>query len=235
MELVSLKQGKAVITVQTIVEASGNTENAVQKAIKNSEQDLYDLFLVEPESDLKSDLREWLPRSKTGKSIKWSQVVLEEDQAYFLITLLDNTDRVVEFKKSMIGAFRKMRNEILYLREQALITDGEKKVIDAVAEARALNTYTTDNNIDMISLGRYKQLHPEVSKEDIIKALQLKGWIQRVRKETVFTRLTEATPDYVADVVSGERLKGTVIFTEGAITSSLKDLYRNSTVDEEDE
>jgi len=196
MELVTLKQGKAVITVQTIVEASGNTENAVQKAIKDNEDNLYDLFLVRPESDLDSDLKEWLPRSKTGKSIKWAQVVLEEDQAYFLITLLDNTPKVVRFKKGMIGAFRKMRNEIVYLREQALITEGEKKVIDAVAEAKALNTYMTDSNIEMISLGRYKQLHPEVSKEDILKALQLKGWIRRIRKETIFTRLTESAPDF---------------------------------------
>ena len=108
------------------------------------------------------------------------------------------------------------------LRDLTIAFEKEKTLL--IAGAKKLNTYQNDKGLSMITLGKYKELHPNIHKDTIIEALKKKGWISDIFRNTVYRRLTPSCPTYVGDVINGSRFKGTVIFTEASITSAIKDL-----------
>jgi len=112
MELVTLKQGKAVITAQTIAKFTGNTENAIQKAIKDN---LTKLTLLTKDPN-------WAQRSKSGKSMKWSKITLTEEQVNFILNTTSHTKNItykdlVRYLETGEGSYDR-KTKYLYIIQQ---------------------------------------------------------------------------------------------------------------------
>lgn len=99
-ELVYVKRNDAFTDSLVIAEATGNKHNSVIRLIKNQKKQLERFGIIEF-MDLKSK------NPNGGRPVKICQ--LNELQATLLITFLDNTDKVVEFKTELVRQFYEMR------------------------------------------------------------------------------------------------------------------------------
>lgn len=93
---------------------------------------------------------------------------LSEQQAYFLLTLLRNKPKVIEFKKNLVKAFFAMRTELMRRQIAKMerkpirkaLTDGIKYLPDSPHKGRQFGNYT--NLIYKIVLGKNaKQIREE--------------------------------------------------------------------------
>jgi phage regulator Rha-like protein len=103
--LITIENQTAVVSLDTIIKFSENTEDAVQSLIRNNEVRIHSLS----KSPISNPT---LPRGKSGKQIEWSNVKLNEQQVYFVLTLLKNTENVVKFKLELIKQFFNIKEDL---------------------------------------------------------------------------------------------------------------------------
>lgn len=100
-ELVIIKKNEVYTNSLIIANGIGRNHDSVTKTIKRYYNHLNDLgkvgLTVQP--------------SKSGQ--KQNVYILNETQAVFLLTLMDNSEKVIEFKKALAVEFIKMKNFIL--------------------------------------------------------------------------------------------------------------------------
>ena len=112
-ELVYIKKNDAFTDSMVIAEATGNQHNSVMRLIKRQRESLEKFGVIEF-MDLKSK------NHKGGRPIKICP--LNEMQATLLITFLDNSDSVVDFKTELVRQFYEMR-KILAQRQTEVWID----------------------------------------------------------------------------------------------------------------
>ncbi len=112
MDLVILKKNDCFTTSEIIAEGTKRTHEAIQKIISKHENRFKTFgkvgFEIRP-----------LEKSKTGQKSKI--YILNEQQTTFLLTLMRNTDIVLDFKEKLVKEFYKMRQFILEKSSQAWI------------------------------------------------------------------------------------------------------------------
>ena len=108
-ELVFIKRNDAFTDSMTIAEATDNQHKSVVALIKSHKESLESFGKIEF-SDFKST------NSRRGRPVKICY--LNEPQATLLITFLDNSDKVVDFKTELVRQFYAMR-KILIERQTA--------------------------------------------------------------------------------------------------------------------
>lgn len=133
-ELVFIRKNDAFTDSMVIAEATGNQHNSVIRLIKRQKKQLEKFGTIEF-MDLKSK------NPNGGRPVRICQ--LNELQATLLITFLDNTDKVVEFKAELVRQFYEMRKLLaerqtevwIEMRKQGkLIRRDETDVIQQLVE-----------------------------------------------------------------------------------------------------
>lgn len=99
-ELITVRSNEAFTNSMVIADGTGNKHNSVARLIKRHKDVLERWGRVEF-LDLKSK------NPKGGRPVKFAY--LNEQQAIFLVTLLDNNEIVVQFKAELVDEFCKMR------------------------------------------------------------------------------------------------------------------------------
>lgn len=130
-ELVYLKSDDVFTDSMVIANGTGNQHNSVMRLIKKQKAQLEKFGKIEF-MDLKSK------NPNGGRPIKYC--TLNEPQATLLVTFLDNTDAVVEFKTELVRQFFEMRKfiaerhtkEWLETRQQGKLT--RRKETDVIQE-----------------------------------------------------------------------------------------------------
>ncbi len=109
-DLVILKKNDCFTTSEIIADGTNRTHEAIQKIISKHENRFKTFgkvgFEIRP-----------LEKSKTGQKSKI--YILNEQQTTFLLTLMRNTDIVLDFKEKLVKEFYKMRNFILEKQSEA--------------------------------------------------------------------------------------------------------------------
>ena len=219
--LITINETNPVVELATIIHFSENTEDSVQRLIRENEEELDSLI----ESQR---INPTLPRGKSGKQIEWSNVRLNEKQVYFVLTLLQNTANVKKFKLELIKQFFAMRDEISQIREKATREAFEKDktlAIEALIEEKrlALEDARRLNDYDgFITITKYIQEYnsEKYDKDLIYDALTWKGLNRNETIQTVYRRLPENIDDYMGRTISGT--KGTPIYPPAVIDGVIK-------------
>lgn len=109
-------------TDKIIAEHSGNSLHAVKVLIYNHKQDFEDFGI------LSFEMTKLPGRGRPQKTYH-----LNEQQATFLITMLDNTPQVKQFKKSLVREFYAMKQELTQRQINRAIEKPQRKTLmDAV-------------------------------------------------------------------------------------------------------
>jgi CRISPR/Cas system CSM-associated protein Csm2 small subunit len=108
--IVTIEDDSAYVTIETLVKFSGNGEKPIKALIRKYESRLESKSSAFSKS---SDSFKF-PRLSSGtneNSINWSEVKLNERQAMFLLTLMANSEQVVNFKDDMETEFYKYKTK----------------------------------------------------------------------------------------------------------------------------
>lgn len=124
-ELVYLKKNDAFTDSLTIAEATDNQHNSVMRLIK-SQKKRFEKFGQIEFMDLKSK------NPKGGRPVKYCQ--LNELQATLLITYLDNSEKVADFKAELVRQFYEMRKLLAEKQTAAWVETRKQGIISRKAE-----------------------------------------------------------------------------------------------------
>ena len=113
-ELVYLKKDDAFTNSMIIAEGTGNDHNSITRLIRKYPDDFGKVDFM----DLKSK------NSKGGRPVK--VYLLNEEQATLLVTYLDNSEIVREFKKDLVHQFYQMR-KLLAEKSTSIWVDARKQ------------------------------------------------------------------------------------------------------------
>ena len=105
-------------TDKIIAEHSGNSLHAVKVLIYNHKQDFEDFGI------LSFEMTKLPGRGRPQKTYH-----LNEQQATFLITMLDNTPQVKQFKKSLVREFYAMKQELTQRQINRALEDIQNVVV----------------------------------------------------------------------------------------------------------
>ena len=111
-------------TDKIIAEHSGNSLHAVKVLIYNHKQDFEDFGI------LSFEMTKLPGRGRPQKTYH-----LNEQQATFLITMLDNTPQVKQFKKSLVREFYTMKQELTQRQINRAIEKPQRKTLMAAVKS----------------------------------------------------------------------------------------------------
>lgn len=167
MNLVYLDGKKQPYTTSEIVAECAEVERiTVRKLIENRKKELEQFGILSFEMTKINDSK--------GRPRKIYH--LNEQQATLLITFLKNTAPVVEFKKNLVKAFFKMREELTKYRQQYEASKPTQKALSqAIAEhprykgsARlGMNIATMNSNIIKLVTGDRRMKKAELNAEEL--------------------------------------------------------------------
>lgn len=114
-------------TDKIIADCSDNQLKVVKNLIRNHKQDLEEFGILHFEN------AKPLKGSKGGRPVKTYH--LNEEQATLLITYLDNTPQVNQFKKSLVREFYRMRQELTQRQINRAIEKPQRKTLMAAVKS----------------------------------------------------------------------------------------------------
>lgn len=130
-------------TDKIISDYSGNQLKVVKNLIRNHKNDLTELGVLHFEN------AKPIKGSKGGRPIKTYR--LNEMQATLLMTYLDNTDQVREFKKRLVKAFFQMRDEKLkQVRNRVIGIPQRRTLTDAIQQWEHGNSWSYKTVTDLL-------------------------------------------------------------------------------------
>ena len=130
-------------TDKIIAECSDNQLKIVKNLIRNHKKDLSDFGVLHFES------AKPLKGSKGGRPTKTYH--LNEQQATLLITYLDNTPQVNQFKKSLVREFYRMKQELTTRQINRAIEKPQRKTLmDAVKSWPNANQWSYRNMTQLL-------------------------------------------------------------------------------------
>ena len=125
--LITIENAHAVVELSTIVEFSKLGEQSIKKIIKRKIDMLVKNGLSYP-YDLSEDLN-------------YSEMRFDEKSCTLLLTLLPNNEITEKFKEELVNQFFKMRDEVMFIREQAIREDAQKKIAKVKADANKVRIH----------------------------------------------------------------------------------------------
>lgn len=157
------KKGEVFTDSLTIAEKSENQHESIVRLLNNNYEDFEEYGKVEF-SDLKS--------GKRGRPIRI--YYLNEQQATLLLTYLNNSQPVKEFKKNLVREFYKMKNFIKSLQTAKLeFPEFTDAIMEAHEEPKHYHFSNEINMINKIVLGlnakQFKEQNGIGSKENSIR------------------------------------------------------------------
>lgn len=111
--IVKIEKDEMFVDLKSIIRFTKNSENSVKELVRKNKVDLITLGL-----SYHSDLS-----ISNGEDLNYSELVFNEDVATYLITLMQNTQRVKEFKFNLVKNFRDARKTI---RENICLTNKDQ-------------------------------------------------------------------------------------------------------------
>jgi len=229
VNLITIKNTQPVITMNTLEQFSGHDEKSIQNVIRGNEKDLLEMSMSWEENYSQQDLSLPLHTNGTNKGkVNWLNVVFDEKQSMYLLTLLGNTKKVKAFKKQLVNEFFTMRTEIVSIEIKAIQENANKQILLVKEESRKYNDYS-----GYVTIGRYLQeenVH-DYSKELIYKALTWKGISKDEEVKTIYRRIPQGTPEYLGKTISGS--KGAPIYPPSVITGVVQE-YEVQVLDKEE-
>jgi len=121
-ELVEVQNGQAFVSLDTMVKFSENTEKTIRNVVAKNIERLESLIETESLPEQQALVKKTLsfPRHRSGArkgKLDWSKIKFNRDQAAFLVTLMDNTEPVVEFKYNLIKQFSNVEKNLIAAKE----------------------------------------------------------------------------------------------------------------------
>lgn len=130
-------------TDKIIAECSNNQLKVVKNLIRNHKKDFEDFGVLHFEN------AKPLKGSKGGRPIKTYH--LNERQATLLITYLDNTPKVNQFKKSLVNEFYRMKQELTQRQINRAVEKPQRKTLmDAVKDWQHANKWSYRNMTQLL-------------------------------------------------------------------------------------
>ncbi len=130
-------------TDKIIAECSKNQLHAIKVLIYNHKQDLEDFGV------LSFEMTKPIKGSKGGRPQKTYH--LNERQATLLITYLDNTPQVNQFKKNLVNEFYRMKQELTQRQINRAIEKPQRKTLmDAVKDWQHANKWSYRNMTQLL-------------------------------------------------------------------------------------
>ena len=136
-QIITIENDESFVTIDTLVKFSGNAEKAIKTSINK--------YKTELEGFSEKHFSTLSIKGANNGAMDWSLVRLNEDQATFLLSLMQNTDEVVKFKINLVKEFRRLKNkEIIQLSpmeqmKASLVFASEQVAKEKAAKSRALN------------------------------------------------------------------------------------------------
>ena len=99
-------------------------------------------------------------------------IELNEEQSMFLMTLLKNTEEVVEFKFNLVKAFNFMKKELMVrINTRHLVKEKRKELTDSIK-----NCVTDESNFKKFAFSNYSKLvYKKVLGKDVKKSKEERG------------------------------------------------------------
>ena len=150
-EIITIENDESYVTIDTLVRFSGNGEEPIKALIRKYADKLEAKQEHFSKTVLKGNLK-LLPKNNGGTT-NWSKVRLNERQAMFLLTLMANSEQVVNFKDDMETEFYKYKNKAMEVKspmqivQEAIVIANEQIAKEKAAKQRALKML---NNASLI-------------------------------------------------------------------------------------
>jgi len=106
-KIITIENNESYVTIDTLVKFSGNAETAIKSSVLKYEVELGGFGLrncKEKANFLK------IKKGRHKGNMDWSTVRFNEDQATFLLSLMQNTPEVVRFKVNLVKEFRRLKD-----------------------------------------------------------------------------------------------------------------------------
>jgi phage regulator Rha-like protein len=184
-KIISLDNDKAIVSLDTIVKFSGNTEKVIQKHVRNNIE-----RLIKNGLSYGFDL---------GEHLNYSEMTFNEQSATLLMTFLPNSEKVMDFKENLVDEFFKAREiitkQFLEIQENKnklaqLELKAKDKVIQQLSNIVKDYKKITKDNIIYISANGLADDRKFTAKSfrEFMKDLKL---IKKVPKLTYYWEATE--------------------------------------------
>ncbi len=189
-------------TDKIIADYSGNDLDSVRRLIRNHKNDFEEYGI------LGFEIRKLKRRGRPEKIYH-----LNEMQATLLMTYLDNTDKVREFKKRLVRAFFQMRNEKLeQVRNRVVGIPQRRTLTDAIQQWKHGNRWSyktiTDLLLKQVTGMNAKQLkasrHVKNAMDGLITAEQAK-----------YQQLENVVTGFIGLNKTYDQIKGILLLTDG--------------------
>jgi hypothetical protein len=105
--LITIENQTAVVSLDTIIKFSGNTEASVRKLVRDNKETLVEFGL-----SYTSDIGVLNPDILNETELTYSELVFTESASTYLITLMKNSEQVKQFKYELVKAFYGAREVI---------------------------------------------------------------------------------------------------------------------------
>jgi len=204
MTLQDLASGKIVNAPKTKSGDLIKNKNLMQK---------FNIMVSELDEDKLNGLNFQLVKYKDSKNEERSTISMDLKTITWFATPYYHNLRfdVVDF------AFNTLKRE-----KETLIEVKRVELEEAVKEAKQFKIYTNKSNVELMSVGKFIQLHPSISKESVNTALEYYKWQKVITKTTEYKRLGEGALDFASGVITGSKEKGTPIYSENLVLSLLE-------------
>ena len=188
--LIAIDDGNAVVSIDTIVKFSGNSEDSVQSLVKDYKNELLS-FENCNSSRISNPTESFLKVHKIGKNIgkiDWSNVRLNEQQTYFLLTLLKNTENVTRFKMELIKQFFDLREKYQF----DMKNEFDKQLADIRKAPRKCNIYKKEDKNFTSCRGLIQHAdNIDYTETQIKENLAAQGLIRKIYKRTMYWEITD--------------------------------------------
>jgi phage regulator Rha-like protein len=162
-EIITVENDESFVTIGTLVKFSGNDEKPIKALIRK----YIDKIEAKSCAFSKSSDPFKFPRLANGtneNSLDWSNITLNERQAMFLLTLMANSEQVVNFKDKLEEEFYKFKNkEVVTLSPLQLAN----QTLTIVAEALDKETKQKEKALKMLETAKIIEINQLVSDMDI--------------------------------------------------------------------
>lgn len=191
--IVKVNNEVPVVTLNDVIKFSGNTAKSTKELILKYEEEIMSLSLSKLEDSGENGK---LVRRSSGLSVDWAKVELDEAQSSFLLTLMQNTEKVVAFKLRLIKEFMSIKEEL-----------HQKEIAKIKSEKKLCNTY-------MINGSRYASCRG-VAQRSNLKEKEIKRTFEKlgyIKEKLVLTRFWIPTDEGLIDGIVSIDAKGTPVY-----------------------
>jgi len=178
-KLVILNKNEPTTTSEVIADGVGYEHRTVLKTIRKHETDISDLGIITL----------GVRKSRRGKPTEFYN--LNEGQTYFLLTLMENNEKVTKFKKELVKEFLRMKKALM----QVEVNHQNEEWKRLRSDGKAIRKETTDAIKDFIEYA---------VKQGSTNAVRYYANITKMENKALF--ILEQKFDNLREVLDGQQL-----------------------------